>query len=551
MVLETPTDVYGETPQNQSPPYSGRDLFSTDPLLVAMASNFSDAARQSFKRLGTSLGSADSFHLAALANKNPPVLKTHDERGKRIDRVEYHPSYHALMRRSVTEGLHGSVWEDSNARDAGHHHQARAIRFFLTAQVECGHLCPLTMTNAAPAALRHNPLLAQDWVPLIRSRTYDSSQKPAQNKTSVTIGMAMTEKQGGTDVKANLTYAQRVGGDLWRINGHKWFMSAPMSDAFLVLAQTDSGLSCFLVPRFLPNGEANKLRLQRLKDKLGNNSNGSSEVEFHGAGAFLIGAEGHGLRTILDMVTLTRLDCAVGSAGLMRTALGHAVHHTRHRGVFGKYLIDQPLAARVMADLALDGAAATVLSLRLAESFDRAARNPGEALFARLMTPVVKYWVTKAAPPFIAEAMECMGGNGYTEDWPMARYYREAPVNAIWEGSGNVMCLDVLRALRANPEALDVVLSLVDNTFGAERKSLTDVVRQAAVVSLKVEGSARILTEQLALTVAAAELHRIARADIADAFLDSRLSRPFRTTYGMMDGRFDARGILEAMYPAP
>jgi len=551
MELPPDTDVFGNEPKNQSSPFIGYNLFESDPLIVAMSSDMSESVRSGFFELGKGLGSADSFQLAALANKHKPVLKTHDERGKRVDAVEFHPAYHALMRRGVTNGLQGSVWdEDKGELERDVHHQARAIRFYLTAQVECGHLCPLTMTNAAPAALRHNPTLASEWLPRIRSRQYDPAQKAAHLKSGVTVGMAMTEKQGGSDVRANVTRATRHTDDVWTITGHKWFMSAPMCDAFLVLAQTTSGLSCFFMPRYLPDGRLNNLRLQRLKDKMGNISNASSEVEFHGAGAYLIGAEGHGIRTILDMVTLTRLDCALASAGMMRSALAHAVHHARQRYVFDTPLIKQPLAVRVMADMALDCAAATVLSLRLAEAFDRAPRMVGEALFARLMTPVVKYWVCKATPPFIAEAMECMGGNGYTEDWPMARLYREAPVNAIWEGSGNVMCLDVVRVLRSSPQALDAVLSVVEATFDKQKDALVDVVRKAAVVALRDEGSARILTEQLALTVAAAELHRIARSDIADAFLEGRLGRGFATTYGMIDARFDAGAILAAMYPA-
>ncbi|MEO1066667.1 MAG: acyl-CoA dehydrogenase family protein, partial [Pseudomonadota bacterium] len=368
MVLTAPPDIFGEEPQNQSPPFSGRNLYETDPLLVALSSQMPDAVRAELKTLGASLGSADSFQLADLANKNKPTLKTHDQRGRRIDRIEFHPAYHALMRRGVAAGLQGSIWDaDKAADDAGIKHQSRALRFYMTAEVECGHLCPLTMTNAAPAAFRHNGQLVQDWLPRIRSRQYDPGQKPMSQKTGVTIGMAMTEKQGGTDIRTNVTEAERTNTELWLVSGHKWFMSAPMCDAFLVLAQTQNGLSCFFLPRFLPDGSRNRIRLQRLKDKLGNISNASSEVEFHRAGAFLVGAEGHGIRTILDMVTLTRLDCALASAGMMRSALAHAVNHSRARKVFDKALIDQPLATHVMADLALDCAAATVLSFRLAE----------------------------------------------------------------------------------------------------------------------------------------------------------------------------------------
>lgn len=543
-------DVFGEIPLNQSPPFAGHNLHDSDPLLVALASAMPAALREGFSKSGAQWGAQDSYQLAQLANTELPVLKTHDERGRRIDQVDYHPAYHSLMRRSRAAGLGGSVWQvEDNTDEKGIQHQARAVRFYLASQVECGHLCPLTMTNAAPAALRHNPALAREWLPLIRSRQYDPSAKAFQLKTGVTIGMAMTEKQGGTDVSQNVTRAEPVSGDFYSITGHKWFMSAPMCDAFLVLARTGQGLSCFFMPRFLPDGSTNRIRLQRLKNKLGNRSNASSEVEFHSAGAFLVGAEGHGARTILEMVTLTRLDCALASSGMMRAGLCHAVHHTRHRRVFDRLLIDQPIATRVMADLALDCAAGTVLSMRLAEAFDRAGDDPSEALFARLMTPVIKYWVCKAAPPFLAEAMECLGGNGYTEDWPLARFYREAPVNAIWEGSGNVMCLDVLRVLRSTPEALEGVLATVNGVFGHSRAALGNLVRTAANAALSDEGAARFLTEQIALTVAAAELQRIARPDIADAFLETRLGRGYSTTYGMLDSRFDARSMLEAMVP--
>jgi putative acyl-CoA dehydrogenase len=362
--------------------------------------------------------------------------------------------------------------------------------------------------------------------------------------------MGMTEKQGGSDVSAATTRADDARDGSWRITGHKWFLSAPMSDAFLVLAQTVQGLSCFLVPRLLPDGRHNGIHLMRLKDKLGNRSNATAEAEFHEAAGWLVGEAGRGVATILDMVTFTRLDCAVASAGLMRVALAEAVHHTRHRKAFGSALVDQPLMTRVLADMALDALAATALAFRLAESYDRANADPAEAAFARLMTPAVKYWVCKVAPTLVGEAMECLGGNGYVEESRLPRLYREAPVNAIWEGAGNVMCIDVMRVLRKTSDPLEAVLANIEDELGSAAKSTLNVLRAATAVALADEGSARILTEQLAMTVAAAALRRRFPAVIADAFLDSRLGKPWRTTYGMLDTRFDSKAFVNYLFPA-
>jgi putative acyl-CoA dehydrogenase len=361
--------------------------------------------------------------------------------------------------------------------------------------------------------------------------------------------MGMTEKQGGTDVRANTTRAERASDGFYRINGHKWFMSAPMSDAFLVLAQAGEGLSCFLVPRILGDGTVNGFRFQRLKDKLGNRSNASSEVEFAGTVAEMVGEAGEGIRTIMDMVTLTRLDCALGSSAIMRAGLTEAVHHARYRKVFGKTLIDQPLMQRVLADMALDVAAATALSFRLARAFDEAAENRAEAAFARAMTPVVKYWVCKTAPALLYEAMECLGGNGYIEEAPLARYYREAPVNAIWEGSGNVMALDVLRVLKRGPGLFDEVMETIGRDLGMAGEGTVGVLRAAMQVAQSDEGSARMFCEQLALSAAGAELKRLGAGRIADAFVETRLGGQWRATYGMLDGRHDARMILDTLYP--
>jgi len=533
---------------NQSPPFAGVNLFTSDPALGALIEGLPQAVQDQLSAHGGTWGTPETFELGRIANQSVPVLKTHDPNGVRIDMVEFHPAYHALMRRSVAAGLHASIWDAADA-EANFRTVARAARLYMTAQAECGHVCPMTMTNAAVATLAHAPELADQWLPHIRSRTYDSSARPATEKQGVTVGMAMTEKQGGSDLGGIVTEAHDGRDGLWRLAGHKWFMSAPMSDAFLMLARTGDALSAFLVPRILPDGTKNAVRLMRLKDKLGNRSNATAEAELDGAAGWLVGEAGRGVSTIIDMVTLTRLDCAVASAGLMRIALAEAAHHARHRRAFGEALIDQPLMTRVAADMALDAVAAAALSFRLAESYDRANNEPAEAAFARLMTPAVKYWVSKIAPAMIAEAMECLGGNGYVEESRLPRLYREAPVNAIWEGSGNIMCLDVMRVLRKSSEPLEAVLANIEDSLGGTAKSTLNVLRAAAAVALADEGSARILTEQLAMTVAAAAIRRRFPSVIADAFLETRLGKPWRTTYGMLDSRFDAKGFINYVCP--
>ncbi|PBB43214.1 DNA alkylation response protein [Mesorhizobium sp. WSM3866] len=533
---------------NQPPPLTGGNAWRGDPLLIQLAERFSDSVRKDLDGLGRFVMTQEAQELARLANTDTPKLRTHDRQGRRVDLVEFHPAYHALMRRSVAGGLHSSVWENGDA-EIGRRHQVRAARFYLTAELETGHLCPITMTSASLAALMASPKLFREWAPRVTTRKYDQSQKPPVQKTGLTLGMGMTEKQGGTDVRANVTKAERAGNGFYRLTGHKWFMSAPMSDAFLVLGQVPEGLSCFLVPRILGDGSGNGFRFQRLKDKLGNRSNASSEVEFANAIGEMVGEPGAGIKTIMDMVTLTRLDCAVASSALMRAGLVEAVHHVRHRQVFGTSLVDQPLMQRVLADMALDVAAATALSFRLARSFDEAASDRGEAAFARAMTPVVKYWVCKIAPALLYEAMECLGGNGYVEEAPLARYYREAPVNAIWEGSGNVMALDVLRVLGRAPGLFEEVLAGIDRDLGAGGRGTISVLNAAMQVASTDQGSARLLTEQLALSAAAAELRRLGAGRIADAFVETRLGGQWRTTYGMLDSRHDARMIIDTLYP--
>ena len=534
---------------NQTPPMTGNNAYLGDPLLMQIAARFPKELHTDLEQTGRFVMSAEAQDLARLANTELPKLRTHDRQGNRIDLVEYHPAYHALMRRSIAAGLHCSIWE-GNPLESGRRHQARASRFFLTAQLEAGHLCPLTMTSASLAALMASSEIYREWSPIILSRKYDFSQKPAFAKQGITLGMGMTEKQGGTDVRANTTRATRNEDGTYSITGHKWFMSAPMSDAFMALAQTEDGLSCFLLPRLTPEGSGNGFFFQRLKDKLGNKSNASSEVEFDGAVGHLIGNPGEGIKTIMDMVTLTRLDCAVASAGLMRSGLAEAVHHSRHRQVFGKALVEQPLMQRVLADMAIDVAGATALSMRLARAFDMAASDRAEAAYARCMTPVVKYWVCKIAPALLYEAMECLGGNGYIEEGNLARAYREAPVNAIWEGSGNVMALDVARVLSRAPGLFDEVLEWIGGQLGARGQGTLDVLRAALQLTETDPGVARLLTEQLAYAAAAAELRQLGADDVADAFIETRLGGQWRSTYGMLDARHNAERILDQLYPA-
>ncbi len=535
---------------NQPSLWSGINAYRSDPLIVDLTATLPRTIREDLENMGRYVTSPEAQELARMANQGTPQLRTHGPRGERLDLVEFHPAWHALMRRSMASGLHSSVWDpqaDTEAKDQAHH--VRAARFYLTAQLETGHLCPVTMTSASVAALSASPAVQKDWAPKILSRKYDSSNRPAMQKSGVTIGMGMTEKQGGTDVRANKTSAERVSEGIYRLSGHKWFMSAPMSDAFIMLAQTKEGMGCFLVPRLLEDGSANGLQFQRLKDKIGNRSNASSEVEFTDTFGFLLGGPDAGIRTILDMVTLTRLDCSLASAGIMRASLAEAVHHTRGRNVFGKMLVNQPIMTRVLADMALDVAAATALSFRLADAFDKARGNAEDAAYARVMTPVAKYWCCKIAPALIAEAMECIGGSGYIEERPIARHYREAPVNAIWEGSGNVMALDVLRVLNRGKDLFETVFAGLARDLGPAGKKTIDVLRAAIALCEQDEGAARLLVEQLALAAGAAELYRLGAGRIADAFIETRLAGGWRATYGMLDSRFDASYIVDLLYP--
>ncbi|MCB1495975.1 MAG: acyl-CoA dehydrogenase family protein [Bauldia sp.] len=533
---------------NQAPPLLGVNLFTSDPALSALVEGMPNSILDELAAHGQTWGTPETFELGRIANANPPLLKAFDPNGVRIDSVEFHPAYHALMRRSIAAGMHASIWDATNA-ESSVRSLARAARLYMTAEAEAGHLVSPIMTNASVAALAHAPDIAGEWLPRIRSRQYDSSARPMQEKKGVGIGVALTEKQGGSDLLATTSRAEDVGDGTWRISGHKWFLSAPMSDAFVTLARTREGVSCFLVPRALPGGARNRIRLMRLKDKLGNRSSATAEAEIDGATGLLIGELGRGLAAIQDMQTLIRLDCTVVSAGLIRIALAEAVHHARYREAFGEVLLEQPLMNRVIADMALDAVAAAALAFRLAESYDRAANDPAEAAFARLMTPAAKYWVAKIAPALIAEAMECLGGNGYVEESKLPRVYREAPFHAVWEGPGNLMCLEVMGVMRKSSEPLEAVLANIEDALGGTAKSTLNVLRAAAAVALADEGSARILTEQLAMTVAAASLRRRFPAVIADAFLETRLGKPWRTTYGMLDSRFDATAFINYICP--
>ncbi len=543
------TNFKTHTVFNQSSDYPGFNAYRSDPLLQLLTADLAEPTRQALGRHGRFCGSFEAHDLARLANTETPKLRRFDEKGRRLEMVDYHPAYHALMRHSIADGLHASVWSGP-AEEEGVRHRARAARFYMTAGVECGHLCPLTMTSAAVAALAAAPAVHAAWMPVVTTRQYDPGVKPPLNKAGVTFGMGMTEKQGGTDVRANTTTAVAAGDGAYRITGHKWFTSAPMSDAFLVLAQTGEGPTCFLMPRRREDASLNGLHFQRLKDKLGNRSNASSEVEFVDADATLIGEEGAGVRTIIEMVTLTRLDCALASAGLMRGALSEAVHHSRERSVFGKLLIDQPQMTRVLADMALDVAAASVLAFRVAEAFDGASSGAeGEKVFARVMTPVAKYWICKMAPALVYEAMECLGGNGYVEEGRLARAYREAPVNAIWEGSGNVMALDLGRILRRDPAAFETVIGRIEADMGGAAGQTPGVLRAAMAMAISDEGACRLLAEQMALAAATAAMFRLGLTGAAEAFAETRLGGVFRHTYGMLNLRHDSRAIVDDLFP--
>jgi len=533
--------------RNQAPPRADINEFTANlPLVEGVQRYDAEWALADLEATGELVGSADFQRDARLAHEYPPTLHTHDAHGHRIDEVEYHPAYHRILGAAVAAGAHTSAWADPRPGA----NVARAAQFMLFAQVEPGHACPVSMTHAVVPSLRFSPEIAREWFPRVASRSYDPAL--GEGKAGAIFGMAMTEKQGGSDVRANTTAAAPGEDGTWTLTGHKWFCSAPMSDAFLVLAQAPGGLSCFLVPRVLPGGERNPFAIQRLKDKLGNRSNASGEVEFSGTTGWLVGEEGRGVRTIIEMVARTRLDNVFGAAAGMRQAVAEALWHARHRKVFGALLIDQPAMAGVLADLALESEAATATAMRLARAHDEDAPDT-DAAFGRLATAVSKYWVTKRGPEHAYEAMECLGGNGYVEDFPLARRYREQPVMAIWEGSGNVIALDVLRALVRDPDsrdAFDAEVSraegshpLLDAHLARTRAFAGEMARLAAAGDPAAQVRARALVEDLALALQASLLAREAPPAVASAFIESRLGTRGHM-YGVLGKGADVAAIL-------
>lgn len=477
---------------NQAPALENHTLFEVDPLLAEL--KLPKAALSRLKKFGQKVADAEFQSFGVLANENPPILRTHDRYGRRVDQVQFHPAYHELMSAGMAFGIHSLPWESSEVTPEGH--LERMAGHYLLTQIEAGVGCPLTMTFAGvPALAAHAPReLSEQWIPKLTARQYDPRFLPMEQKTACTMGMAMTEKQGGSDVRANTTEASESADGTYRLRGHKWFCSAPMSDAFLTLAQTSPGLTCFFVPRFTPDGEVNNLRLMRLKNKLGNKSNASSEIEYDGTWAVRVGEEGRGVSTIIEMVNHTRLDCVVGSTSLMRAALSQALHHCCHRRVFGAALIDQPLMRNVLADLCMEVEAAWRMTVRLCQAYGRSKHDRRERLFARFATAVAKFWVCKRAPMMVAEALECLGGNGYIEDFPQARIYREAPLSSVWEGSGNVISLDLLRAFQREPESVSIFLDEVGQSPHVTRQTL-----EAMVLQVTDPFTARNLAKVLAL----------------------------------------------------
>ncbi|MEV6654275.1 acyl-CoA dehydrogenase family protein [Streptomyces sp. NPDC051219] len=542
------------TVTNQAPPLVGYDVYGADRALGEaverhLPAELLDTVRAELGELGRSAGSAQVQEWGVLANENPPRLRTHDRYGNRIDEVEFHPSWHRLLGHAVSSGL-----TDAWGRPSGH--LRRAAGFLVWTQAEAGHGCPLSMTHAAVPALRADPGLAAEWEPRLTSHVYDEELRPAAGKPGVLFGMGMTEKQGGSDVRANTTRAEPLSADgEYLLTGHKWFCSAPMCDGFLVLAQAAGGLTCFLVPRVLPDGTRNVFAIQRLKDKLGNRSNASSEVEFDGTWARRVGEEGRGVRTIIEMVAATRLDCVIGSAALMRHSVAQAVHHAAYRSAFGGKLIEKPLMRNVLADLALESEAATTLALRLAAAYDSDSEQ--DRAFLRLAVPAAKYWVTKRCTPVAAEALECLGGNGYVEESGMPRLLRESPLNSIWEGSGNVQALDVLRALwgsphaagrrGSEPQALNAFLQEVGQARGADHRldaAIKDLLTELADLE-GIEARARRLVERMALVLQGSMLVRWAPSEVADAFCGSRLGGDWGTAFGTLPHTLDLASVVD------
>ncbi len=527
---------------NQVPPLTDHNPAASPVLTEALIREGGQWGLDEVTELGALAGSAEAQRWGDLANRNRPILHTHDAVGHRIDEVEYDPAYHELMRTAIAHGVHAAPWADERPGA----HVVRAAKLSVWTP-EPGHVCPISMTYAVVPALRHNPELAATYEPLLTSRHYDPELKVPTTKAGITAGMSMTEKQGGSDVRANTTEATPNGDGSYTLVGHKWFTSAPMCDIFLVLAQAPGGLSCFFLPRILPDGTRNRMRLQRLKDKLGNHANASSEVEYAGATAWLVGEEGRGVPTIIEMVNLTRLDCTLASATSMRTGLARAIHHAQHRKAFGAYLIDQPLMRNVLADLAVEAEAATVLAMRMAGATDAAARgDERETLLRRIGLPAAKYWVCKRATPHAAEAMECLGGNGYVEDSGMPRLYREAPLMGIWEGSGNVSALDTLRAMATRPECVEVLFDELSRTAGQDARLDAFVATlQRDLGEPDLSYRARRVAEDIGLALQASLLVRHGHPAVTEAFLTSRLGGQWGGAFGTLPTGLDLAPILE------
>jgi putative acyl-CoA dehydrogenase len=537
---------------NQVPPLVGHDVSADPALLESLRREGAGWAEAEVRELGVLAGGEEAQEWGRLAERNAPVLHTHDRYGHRVDEVEFHPYWHELMSVAVRHGLHGAPWRDERPGA----HVARAAKVFVWGQADPGHLCPISMTYAAVPALRAQPDLAEVYEPLLTSPFYDFGLREPTSKRGLIAGMSMTEKQGGSDVRANTTRAVPTGEDgFYTLTGHKWFTSAPMSDVFLTLAQAPGGLSCFLVPRVLPDGTRNAIRLQRLKDKLGNRSNASSEIEYEGALGRLVGEEGRGVATIIRMVNMTRLDCAISSASGMRQGLVQAVHHATYRSAFGARLVDQPLMTNVLADLAVEAEAATVAGLRLAGAVDRAAAGDAEEeLLRRIGLAVTKYWVCKRAPAHAAEALECLGGNGYVEDSGLPRLYRETPLPSIWEGSGNVAALDVLRAMGRQPQAVEAFFAEVDRAAGADRRLDAATARLRKDLGDLGDGAAlqyraRRLVEHMALVLQGSLLVRHGHPAVADAFCASRLDGDWGIAFGTLPAGLDTAAIIERGRP--
>ncbi|MFI1004234.1 acyl-CoA dehydrogenase family protein [Streptomyces galbus] len=545
------------TVTNQPPPLVGHDVYGGDRALVEAVGRhldpaLLDEARAELSALGRAAGSAQLHEWAEQADQNPPRLRTHDRYGHRVDEVDFHPAWHRLLGKGVGAGL-TAAW----VRPGGH--VRRAAAFLVWTQVDAGTCCPLSMTHAAVPALRTDPALAAEWEPRLTSTLYERELRPARLKAGALFGMGMTEKQGGSDVRANATVARPLAEDgTYELTGHKWFCSAPMSDGFLVLAQAadaagaarEDALTCFLVPRVLEDGTRNPFLIQRLKDKLGNRSNASAEVEFDGTWARRVGEEGRGVRTIIDMVAATRLDCALGSAGLMRQAVTQAVHHCVHREAFGGKLVDKPLMRNVLADLALESEAATTLALRLAAAYDDGGEQ--ERALLRIAVPAAKYWITKRCAPVVVEAAECLGGNGYVEESGLPRLVRESPLNSVWEGAGNVQALDLLRALRREPRALDAYLEEVGRARGADHRldaAIKDLLTDLADLG-GIEARARRLAERFALVLQGSLLVRFAPPQVADAFCAARLGGDGGAAFGTLPATLDLAAVVDRARPS-